>query len=922
MGISSSIGLISGVDYGSLVDQLMELNAASRKALETRNNQVKKEQAAVTTLSALLLSVQYVAENLGKTDLYNTRTAASSNDGLATATVTGTPNEGNYQFTVLRTAQQQQFLSSGFKTDSTPIGAGKLTIRYGNNLERTLDSSQINGGDGIARGKIRITDRSGVWADIDLTAAQTIDDVLDAINNSAGINVTAMADGDRIRLIDNTGQTTSNLKVQEVGRGATAASLGLAGIDVAASTAEGEDIVRLTENTLLDRLNEGAGVEISTILADIGYTLADGTTGNIDFSPLKEGETKQLDELTLGDVLEVINNTAPGKLKAEISADGDRLVITDLTEGEGTFSLKNVFGGTALTGLGLSGQTAVGGVITGNRIQGGLKTPLLSSLNGGKGFGALGVIELTDRSGATATVDLAGSETLDDVLNRINSAGLGITAGLNEAKNGIQLVDTTGATASNLIVADGDATGSATKLGIAVNEATTSVGTGDMHLQVVSRNTTLASLNGGAGIARGSFEVTDSTGRSATINLSKATVQTVGDVIEAINNAGIGIVADLNATGDGIRIYDVAQGSGTLKITEGSSTAARDLHLLGKAVTETINGTPTQVIDGAMTTTIELSDDETLASLVKKINAANAGVTAAEFVDGSSTPYRLQLTSKLTGAAGNLVIDASGLSFNLDEIVQGTDALIAMGANTATSSSVLVSSTSNSFTNVVSGLTLNVKQASSSPVTVSVSTSNTNFIASVQTLVTNYNNFRSQLLTATRYDSEANVEGVLTGDSVGLRLDMDLSRLLSQQFTVGDSSIRSLGQLGISFKDDGTLSLDQSKLEKAYAADPKGVETFFTDKERGFSKLLGDVCETLVGQDVSLMAQRYKALQNKIDENAKQLTAWDEKLERQREHLLRSFYNMESAIAKLQSNMDVITRLQTQLEAFHNSTKK
>lgn len=920
--VTSSVGLASGVDYGSLVEQLMKLNSASRDALNTRNEQVKKEQAAVTTLSALLLGVQYVAQNLGKEDLFNTRAATSSNDALATATVTGSPEVGNYQFSVLRTAQQQQFLSAGFKSDSTPIGAGKLTIRHGNNLERSLDSSQINGGAGITRGKIRITDRSGEWAEIDLTAAQSIDDVLNAINNSTGINVTAVANGDRIRLIDNTGQTTSNLKVQEVGRGTTAASLGLADIDEAASTADGDDLVRLTEDTSLALLNEGAGVEISTVLPDISYTLADGTTGKIDFSPLAQGETKQLKEFTLGDILEVINNAAPGKLKAEINADGDRLVVSDLTSGEGAFTLKSAYaGGSVLDDLGLAGQAVVGGRITGGRIQGGLKSVLLSGLNGGQGLGTLGELELIDRSGAGAVVNLIGSETLDDVISRINDAGIGIKAQLNQAKNGLELIDTTGATTHNLIVTDHDGTSTATKLGLAVNKATTSVSSGDMHLQVVSRNTNLATLNGGDGVARGSFQITDSTGRAATINLSSPTIQTMGDVIDAINHAGVGIVADLNATGDGIRIYDVAQGSGTLKISEGTGTTAADLHLLGGTETQTVNGVNTQVVDGSMTTTIELTDEETLASLITKINGANAGVTAAKFVDGSSNPYRLSLKSQLSGKAGNVVIDTSGLNFAIDEIVQGADALIAMGNSTA-SNSVLVSSTSNTFTNVITGVNLNVKQASSTPVTVSVSTSSTNFVASVQTLVTNYNKFRDQLLTASRYDADANVKGVLTGDSSVLRLDTDLSRLLSSRFSVGESSVHSLGQLGISFNDDGTLSLDQAKLDTAYAIDPEGVKTFFTDKDGGFAKQFNDLCETLVGQDVSLMAQRYKSLQNKIDENAERLTTWDEKLTRQRDRLLNSFYNMENAIAKLQSNMTVITSLQSQLDSFSSAKKK
>ena len=94
----------------------------------------------------------------------------------------------------------------------------------------------LNGGQGVARGSIRITDRSGAHADIDLSAVQTIDDVLDAINNAARISVRPSPDGDHIRLIDTTGQSAANLKVQEVGGGQHGGLAGLAGINVADPT--------------------------------------------------------------------------------------------------------------------------------------------------------------------------------------------------------------------------------------------------------------------------------------------------------------------------------------------------------------------------------------------------------------------------------------------------------------------------------------------------------------------------------------------------------------------------------------------------------------------------------------------------------------------------------------------------------------
>src|SRR5262249_12140417 len=144
----------------------------------------------------------------------------------------------------------------------------------------------INGGAGFARGKIRLTDRSGASAEIDLRYARSIDDVLAAINDNHTINISATAVGDRIRLIDKTGQTPANPRVQEAGVGSTAASLGLSGITPSASQADGSDIVRLYSSLRLDQLNDRTGVDFDKALSDLTVQFSDGTTRTVDFRPV------------------------------------------------------------------------------------------------------------------------------------------------------------------------------------------------------------------------------------------------------------------------------------------------------------------------------------------------------------------------------------------------------------------------------------------------------------------------------------------------------------------------------------------------------------------------------------------------------------------------------------------------------------
>ncbi len=905
--IQTNVGLISGLPIGDTVDKLMALESRPRDMLVQRNDALKQEQSAITQLAALLVSMQYVAKNLGKPDLYVQRGVASSHPAALTATVSGNPAPGSYSFIPLRVVQSHHLLSSGFQSDSAPIGAGTVSFRFGDDVERSAGLGLFGGGQGLVRGKIRITDRSGASAEINLATAQTIDDVLAAINGNSAVNVAAVVAGDSLRLIDRTGQAVSNLKVQEVGGGRTAASLGLAGIDAAASVVDGQDMLRLYDNMQLSALNDGRGIRASTVMPDIEYKLRDGTTGTIDLSPILPGGSQVDKETTLGQVLQRINAAAPGKLKVEIASDGKRLVVTDLTQGSGPFELNPLYDSAALADLGVN-VPSVGGVIGGRRILGGAKSVLLSSLAGGRGLGPLGALSLTDRSGASATVDLSPAETLADVIDAINAAGIGITARINGARTGIDLIDTTGGSSSPMLVASADGQQTAEKLNLAVNDAVTVKSSGDLHLQVVAHNTRLADLNGRAGVARGTLTIQDSTGKRAVLNLNETGIETAGDVIQAIHRLNLSVRAEINDTGDGIRLVDTGGGSLALAVSEGSSTAAKDLHLLGGTKTIEVGGQPTQVVDGSTTYTVELDATDSLADLRQKINDLGAGITAAVLNDGSSTPYRLTLASNRPGRLGRIVFDASGVGVDVQETSPARDALLLYGSADP-AAGILISSASNTFRDVVAGVTLQVKQATGDPVTVTVDTVDTNLVASVKTMVDNYNKFRKRLAELTKVNAAENKGSTLTGDVAALRMDVDLGYVLSGRFNTG-GSLQSLAAIGVTLNSDGTLTLDEERLRTAYSKDPDAVKQLLTQENMGVSARLAGVIEQMAGAKVSLVTQRLKAISDKIDANQDRINSMNKRLENRRERLLWQFYRMEAAIAKLKDSMNALSAIQ------------
>jgi len=86
--------------------------------------------------------------------------------------------------------------------------------------------SELNNGDGIKLGSIRITDRTGASGEVDLSTAKTIEDVLYLINYS-GLNVKAEVNssGTGLNIIDESDGLAGPLKVEDIGSGTTALDL-------------------------------------------------------------------------------------------------------------------------------------------------------------------------------------------------------------------------------------------------------------------------------------------------------------------------------------------------------------------------------------------------------------------------------------------------------------------------------------------------------------------------------------------------------------------------------------------------------------------------------------------------------------------------------------------------------------------------
>jgi flagellar hook-associated protein 2 len=263
-------------------------------------------------------------------------------------------------------------------------------------------------------------------------------------------------------------------------------------------------------------------------------------------------------------------------------------------------------------------------------------------------------------------------------------------------------------------------------------------------------------------------------------------------------------------------------GTGTLTIKFGATDY--------DATTDTYNGFTQNPDRGTLTVNIDASNN-TLTGLRDAINDADAGVNASIIFDGSA--YRMVLTAKDTGAENSLQIsvdDASLSQFefnatatNLDQTQVAQDAIMSING-------LDVTNASNSFTDTLKGVTLNLGQVQPGKIiSLEIGKSTEEVASALEGFVGKYNELIGSVKELTSYNAEEQKGSVLIGD-ITVRSGMTQIRSVLSSIVSGleKTSVRTLIDLGISTQADGTLAFDSSKLNKALNDDPDGVAAVFT----------------------------------------------------------------------------------------------
>ncbi|MFG0330538.1 MAG: flagellar filament capping protein FliD [Phycisphaerales bacterium] len=931
-GISTGIGLISGIDTATLIDQLMAIEARPKILAITRQSELQQQQAAFVGLNSLLLSFKTAAGSFATDKIFKSARATSSDPNVLTASATTKAFPGAYDFVVDRLVSSHQMLSKGFgDTDTTALGMEDISFELGaGKLSTDTRLVDLNGGEGVARGKINIQDSQSNSVDIDLSKAVTISDVLDAINSNTTLEATASIAADGSGLVitdDNAGQIT----VSDITGYTTATDLGIAGTNVG-GTITGSRINHLSGDTQLSSLNDGNGVIMASGLGVTDFSISTADLSSIDvvLGQRTVGSDTEPAVTTVQGVIDRINEYGAGKVQASIGDDGVSIKIEDLTFGIGTFEVTGgVNGDQTAKDLGIL-KTGTLGVLSGDRVMAGMNSVLTKSLNGGAGLSGSTTLDITNRDGNFTSISLTENSSLAQMIDEINTAGAGVTASLNKAGNGILITDDTGGSASNLIIQGSAASALGVDTG-ATGVAASSYAGDNLQHQYVSRASRLEDLNYGRGVGTGSFQITDAMGNQATVTVTDND-KNLRDIISKINSAGLEVNARVNDTGDGLIIENTASSPvSAIEIESTSGSAAKDLRIVGTAA----DAITDNYIDGSYEAVIDLETTDTLDDVIQKINDAGFLVNATLINDGTgSKPYRLSLTSEISGTAGEMIVDSGSFDFGFSTTTAAQDAIVFFGS-TDPADAILISSTTNELDDVIAGVNIDLKSASDTPVQLTVSRNVEKMVTSVTSFVESFNAIIDRINSVDSYDSETETRGVLLGNPTVARIRSQLYRVVQGEADGIDSQYTRLTQVGIRIGEGGKLDLDEDKLRDAISEDLEAVENLFAAKELaddqtidlgggvkvdsddpiydslGVAEQLRILMEDLTNSVDGTLTLVNKNYDSQIDLQQKRIEAIDVQLERKREILELQFAAMETALASLQSQQAALASIQT-----------
>jgi len=383
----------------------------------------------------------------------------------------------------------------------------------------------------------------------------------------------------------------------------------------------------------------------------------------------------------------------------------------------------------------------------------------------------------------------------------------------------------------------------------------------------------------------------------------------------AISTAAAGTYAlEVTKLAQSQNLVAAGQASSNTAISDGTATTVTfDFGTIsGGTLTAGSYSGATFTTNGSATRSITIDGtNNTLQGIRDAINAAKMGVTATIVNDGSATPYRLALTSNNSGVSNSLKISTTGGDGTLNTLlgydpagIQNLNQTVAAQNANFTVNGIAIDKTSNIVTDAIQGVTLTLSKITTTPAALTVAHNTSAVSTAGAGFVDAFNALASQLKSRSAFGNATAAGGALAGDGT-VRLMLSQLRDI---FTTAASggTLTHLSQVGISFKSDGTLKLDSSKLNSAITGDFSDVTNLFSSAT-GFATRL-DVWSTSILSSGGLIDTRTTSLNTSIKGYNDQISRLESRMTALQKLYTTQYSNLNMMLSNMNNTSTYLTQ--------------
>ncbi|AXY42177.1 flagellar filament capping protein FliD [Halomonas sp. JS92-SW72] len=363
--------------------------------------------------------------------------------------------------------------------------------------------------------------------------------------------------------------------------------------------------------------------------------------------------------------------------------------------------------------------------------------------------------------------------------------------------------------------------------------------------------------------------------------------------------------------------------AGTLATT---AATTRDGELFTAADTLTLNFGATFDADGELddsaaplrSVEIQIEAGWSLEDLRDAINAdEKAGVSASIVNDGNG--YRLALASKETGADASL----TGLAFGSATLQADADTLRAGRDASINVNGISITSATNQVEGAIQGVTLNLEQTTEAgqPITLRVEQDTLKAREAVQGFAKAFNELKGTIGKLTSFNAETGQAGELNGDSAVRTIEARLRSVLSGG--TGEGELRTLNQVGITLQRDGTLKLDDAKLNELTSGNMAALGEFFAgaDSKGGMAGQLNTALGQLLDGN-GIVKRSISGAESRVKSIGERYARMEVSIERTIDRYRVQFGQLDSMIAQMNQTSAYLTQQFDMLADLGNPRKR